>query len=93
MLPSGHGGDFIGWYHEHPIRIYKDDDESPWRVVFDPRPCLDEDGKPAVIQFPEATERTVIAAKQTARALAQNDYLHDLLPIQELIEWRKLRNE
>jgi hypothetical protein len=85
---------FIGWYHEHPIRIYKDDDESPWRVVFDPRPWVDEaTGNPAVIQFPEARERTADAAKHTAWALAQNDYLCDLLPIPESIEWRKLRDE
>jgi hypothetical protein len=85
---------FIGWYHEHPIRIYKDDGESPWRVVFDPRPVVDAAGKASSeIQFPEARERTEDAAKHTAWALAQNDYLRDLLPIQDSIEWRKLRDD
>jgi hypothetical protein len=62
---------FIGWYHDHPIRIYKDGDESPWRVVFDPQPCVDEvTGEPARMQFLEARERTADAAKHTAWALA-----------------------
>ena len=85
---------FIGSYHEHPIRIYKDDDERPWRVVFDSRPCIDAAGKPSgEVRFPEARERTEDAAKHTAWALAQNDYLRDLLPIQDAIEWRKLRDD
>lgn len=84
---------FIGWYHKHPIRIYKDDDESPWRVVFDPRPGVDAVGKPAgEIQFPETRERTADAAKSTAEALAQKVYLYDLLPIQK-INWPKLRDD
>ena len=35
---------FIGWYHEHPIRIYRDDDERPWLVVFEATPLTDASG-------------------------------------------------
>ena len=85
---------FIGWYHEHPIRIYKDDDERPWRVVFEPRPLVDASGTPCgAIQYAEERERSLEGAKITAIALAQNVHLRDLLPIQEAIEWRKLRDD
>jgi hypothetical protein len=83
---------FIGWYHQHPIRIYRDDDATTWRVVFEPRPGVDASGNPFEIRFPEARERTADAAKHTAGALAQNDYLIDLLPFEE-IEWRTLRED
>ena len=83
---------FIGWYHGHAIRIYRDENESPWRVVFEPRPCVDELGVSGKIEFPEARERTADAAKHTAWALAQNAYLKELLPIQEIL-WRPLRED
>jgi hypothetical protein len=80
---------FIGWYHQHPIRIYRDDDPTPWRVAFEPRPGVDASGNPVEIRFPEARERTADAAKHTAAALAQK-YLRDLFPVEE-IKWRTLR--
>jgi len=83
---------FIGWYHKHPVRLYRDDDNaSPWRIVFEPRPCVDPTGKHiGEMQLPEIRERTEQAAKDTAQALAQNDYLSHLAPV-EKIEWRDLR--
>ena len=82
---------FIGWYHQHPIRIYRDDDETPWRVVFEPFPCVDALGNSCgEIRVPEVRERTADSAKHTAWALAQN-YLSDLLPVE--IKWRTLRED
>ena len=80
---------FVGCYHGHRIRIYKDDDEQPWRIVFDSI-CVDAKGKSrSLLELPEARERTQAAAQHTTLALAQNDYLCDL-PFQKAIEWRKL---
>jgi hypothetical protein len=82
---------FIGWYHQHSIRIYRDDDETPWLVVFEPGPFVDALGnRVGEIRFPEARERTADAAKHTAWALAQN-YLSDLLPVE--IKWRTSRED
>ena len=81
---------FVGWYSHHRIRIYKDDDECPWRVVFDPGRAVDAEGKQHYrLDYPEARERTADAAKITAQALAQNAHLRHL-PYQEHIDWTDL---
>jgi hypothetical protein len=85
---------FIGWYHKHPIRIYKDGDERPRRVVFEPTSLVDGSGNPCgEIQYEEERERSLEGAQNTALALAQNLHFRDRLPIQEAIEWRKLRDD
>ena len=82
-----------GRYSGRTIRILRDDGgEKPWRVVFDPdHTCVDATGKPVALKYPEAKERTLAAAKNTALALAQKNYLWSL-PIQEEIEWRELQD-
>jgi hypothetical protein len=82
----------IGWYHEHAIRIFKDDGEKPWRVEFEATPMVDASGNPCgAIQYAEERERSLEGAKNTALALARNVHFRHL-PIQE-IQWRKLRDD
>jgi len=85
---------FIGWYHEHPIRIYRDDDERPWLVVFEATPLTDASGNSlGELKYAEERERSLDGAKCTALALAQNVHFRKELPIQWAIEWRKLRDD
>ena len=83
---------FIGWYHEHAIRIFKDDGEKPWRVEFEATPLVDASGNPCgAIEYSEERERSLEGAQNTALALARNTHFCHL-PIQE-IDWRKLRDD
>jgi hypothetical protein len=81
---------FMGRYDRHEILIYEDSDEQPWLVVFESTRLVDAEGRDTkLIIKNEARERTLGAAKNTALALARNEF-HKKSPYQEHIEWQEI---
>jgi hypothetical protein len=86
---------FIGWYHDHAIRILQDGDL--WRIAFDPFYMTflrgDQQETQIVPWEDDATYRTAEIAQQTALTLAQKKF-HDQLRIDREflreIKWRKV---